>query len=88
MISMLMGIIVFCSTRSHILLALLSLEFLVILVYFSVFLTMVTYGYEMFYSLVFLIFSVCEGAVGLSILVSLIRSRGNAYLSSISVLSW
>jgi hypothetical protein len=34
----------------------------------------------------FLVFSVCEGSLSLSILVSIIRSHGNDYFQSYSVL--
>nr|YP_008592449.1 NADH dehydrogenase subunit 4L [Eusthenes cupreus]AFY16815.1 NADH dehydrogenase subunit 4L [Eusthenes cupreus] len=87
-IFMMCGIIVFCSTRKHILLSLLSLEFMVLSVYFLLFLVMLMYNYELYFSLIFLVFSVCEGALGLSILVTLVRNNGNDYLSSVSILTW
>nr|QVV96018.1 NADH dehydrogenase subunit 4L [Coridius brunneus] len=82
------GVVVFCSTRKHLLLSLLSLEFMVIAVYFTLFLFLMVLNYEMYFSILFLVFSVCEGALGLSVLVSLIRLKGNDYLSSMSSLSW
>nr|YP_009654819.1 NADH dehydrogenase subunit 4L [Megymenum gracilicorne]AFI23535.1 NADH dehydrogenase subunit 4L [Megymenum brevicorne]AVJ52539.1 NADH dehydrogenase subunit 4L [Megymenum sp. YW-2018]QCI09387.1 NADH dehydrogenase subunit 4L [Megymenum gracilicorne] len=82
------GVVVFCSTRKHLLLSLLSLEFMVISIYLLLFMTMYMYNYEMYFSLLFLVFSVCEGALGLSVLVSLIRLKGNDHLSSLSLLSW
>lgn len=45
-------------------------------------------GYELYFVLLFLIYSVCEGALGLSILVNIVRNQGNDYLSTISVLTW
>ncbi|YP_003208163.1 NADH dehydrogenase subunit 4L (mitochondrion) [Halyomorpha halys] len=86
--SFLSGTIIFCSTRKHLLLSLLSLEFMVLCVFLSLFLVMYIYGYELYILLLFLVFTVCEGALGLSVLVSLVRSQGNDYLSSMSVLSW
>nr|YP_010528184.1 NADH dehydrogenase subunit 4L [Aelia fieberi]UXW64338.1 NADH dehydrogenase subunit 4L [Aelia fieberi] len=86
--NMLTGIIVFSSTRKHLLLSLLSLEFMVLWVFFLLFLMLMNYGHELYFSLFFLVFTVCEGALGLSILVSLVRSQGNDYLSSMSLLSW
>nr|YP_009948656.1 NADH dehydrogenase subunit 4L [Arma custos]YP_010192736.1 NADH dehydrogenase subunit 4L [Arma chinensis]QOH97837.1 NADH dehydrogenase subunit 4l [Arma custos]QZP40916.1 NADH dehydrogenase subunit 4L [Arma chinensis]URT60184.1 NADH dehydrogenase subunit 4L [Arma chinensis] len=82
------GMIVFCSTRKHLLLSLLSLEYMVLMVFFSLFLVMYNFGYELYFTLMFLVFTVCEGALGLSILVSLVRNQGNDYLLSMSVLSW
>nr|AFY16789.1 NADH dehydrogenase subunit 4L [Dalcantha dilatata] len=85
---MLCGLLVFCSTRKHILLSLLSIEFMMLSIFYLLFLTMLNYDYELYYILMFLIFSVCEAALGLSILVMLVRTQGNDYLSSISTLSW
>nr|YP_010374288.1 NADH dehydrogenase subunit 4L [Tholosanus proximus]QVD38910.1 NADH dehydrogenase subunit 4L [Tholosanus proximus] len=82
------GTIVFCSTRKHLLLSLLSLEYIVLCMFLLLFLIMMNYGYELYFIMLFLVFTVCEGALGLSILVSLIRSQGNDYLSSMSLLSW
>nr|YP_010043669.1 NADH dehydrogenase subunit 4L [Tinda javana]QPD06990.1 NADH dehydrogenase subunit 4L [Tinda javana] len=41
---------------------------------------------EMYFSMMFLTFSVCEGTLGLSLLVSMIRSHGNDYFNSFSIL--
>lgn len=80
-------LIVFCSNHKHILLALLSLEFIVLSIYLLLFIVISYYEYELYFSFIFLVFTVCEGALGLAILVRLIRSNGNDYLSSISVLT-
>nr|YP_009654923.1 NADH dehydrogenase subunit 4L [Menida violacea]QCI09900.1 NADH dehydrogenase subunit 4L [Menida violacea] len=86
--NMFSGLVVFCSTRKHLLLSLLSLEYMVLCLFLILSLVLMTYGYEMYFSLMFLVFTVCEGALGLSILVTLVRSQGNDYLSSMSILSW
>nr|YP_010222611.1 NADH dehydrogenase subunit 4L [Pentatoma metallifera]UCC46074.1 NADH dehydrogenase subunit 4L [Pentatoma metallifera] len=86
--NMLCSIIVFCSTRKHLLLSLLSLEFMVLSVFMILFVVLMNYGYELYFSLIFLVFTVCEGVLGLSILVNLIRNQGNDYLLSMSTLSW
>nr|YP_009485626.1 NADH dehydrogenase subunit 4L [Inara alboguttata]AVZ00762.1 NADH dehydrogenase subunit 4L [Inara alboguttata] len=83
-----MGLFVFCSMRKHLLLTLLSLEFLVLALYFMFYIFMSVYGMSYYFVLVFLTFAVCEGALGLSILVTLIRGSGNDSVSSLSVLSW
>lgn len=82
------GIITFCSSRNHLLLTLLSLEFIVLSVFYVIVILIIFYGYELYYSLIFLVFSVCEGALGLSILVKIVRNQGNDYLLSISILRW
>nr|YP_010222507.1 NADH dehydrogenase subunit 4L [Brachyplatys subaeneus]AVJ52521.1 NADH dehydrogenase subunit 4L [Brachyplatys subaeneus]UCC45918.1 NADH dehydrogenase subunit 4L [Brachyplatys subaeneus] len=83
-----MSTVVFCINRKHVLLALLSLEFIVLSIYLSLFYFLMLHGYEMYFVVLFLVFSVCEGALGLSVLVNFVRLSGNDYLSSISLLSW
>nr|APD14897.1 NADH dehydrogenase subunit 4L [Eupolyphaga sp. NS-2016]QYH44919.1 NADH dehydrogenase subunit 4L [Eupolyphaga sinensis] len=80
------GIWVFSSNRKHLLITLLSLEFLVLILFFSLYIYLNTINYELYFSVVFLTFSVCEGALGLSILVSMIRGYGNDYFQSFSLL--
>nr|YP_010415043.1 NADH dehydrogenase subunit 4L [Agrilus ornatus]URW97764.1 NADH dehydrogenase subunit 4L [Agrilus ornatus] len=82
----LLGFLVFCSNRKHLLLTLLSLEFIVLSLYLLMTLVLNLYSFEYFLLMVFLTFSVCEGALGLSILVSLIRTHGNDYFQSFNVL--
>nr|UFQ24737.1 NADH dehydrogenase subunit 4L [Diestrammena japanica] len=80
------GIWVFCSKRKHLLATLLSLEFIVLGLFFMLFNYLNLMGYELFFSMFFLTFSVCEGALGLSILVSMIRTYGNDFFQSFIIL--
>nr|YP_010373912.1 NADH dehydrogenase subunit 4L [Coomaniella copipes]UPI13480.1 NADH dehydrogenase subunit 4L [Coomaniella copipes] len=80
------GLVVLCSKRKHLLLMLLSLEFVVLSLYFMIMIMMENYSYEFFFSMVFLTMSVCEGALGLSILVSMVRTHGNDYFQSFNIL--
>nr|AVN67315.1 NADH dehydrogenase subunit 4L [Blaberus discoidalis]AVN67326.1 NADH dehydrogenase subunit 4L [Blaberus sp. B013] len=80
------GIWVYSSNRKHLLVTLLSLEFIVLVLYFILYNYLSAFNYELFFSMVFLTFSVCEGALGLSILVSMIRSYGSDYFSMYSML--
>nr|AUJ22850.1 NADH dehydrogenase subunit 4L [Ignelater luminosus] len=80
------GVGVFCFKCKHLLLMLLSLEFIVLSLYFGLYLCMMIYGYEYYFGMVFLTMSVCEGALGLSVLVAMIRSYGNDYFQSFSIL--
>nr|AMN09025.1 NADH dehydrogenase subunit 4L [Paradelphomyia sp. ZK-2016] len=80
------GIMVFVFNCKHLLMMLLSLEFIVLSLFIYLFIYLNLYNYESFFSMMFLTFSVCEGALGLSILVSMIRSHGNDYFNSFSVL--
>nr|WNH42505.1 NADH dehydrogenase subunit 4L [Neoperla kalengonis]WNH42506.1 NADH dehydrogenase subunit 4L [Neoperla kalengonis] len=80
------GCWVFVSKRKHLLLTLLSLEFMVLALFMFLFIFLNFMYQELFFSMVFLTFSVCEGALGLSILVSMIRTHGNDYFQIFSVL--
>nr|UFZ13238.1 NADH dehydrogenase subunit 4L [Orohermes crepusculus] len=72
----------FVSKRKHLLLMLLSLEFMVISLFMGLMIFLNMYSYELYFSMIFLTFSVCEGALGLSILVSMIRTHGNDFFNS------
>nr|YP_009740793.1 NADH dehydrogenase subunit 4L [Ruidocollaris convexipennis]QID03781.1 NADH dehydrogenase subunit 4L [Ruidocollaris convexipennis] len=80
------GIWVFCSKRKHLLVTLLSLEFIVLSLFLMLFIMLNMFEYEMYFSMVFLTFSVCEGALGLAILVSMVRMSGSDFFSTIGVL--
>lgn len=82
----LMGVIVFVSNRKHLLLTLLSLEFIVLSLFILIYILLSLFNYEIFFRIIFLTFRVCEGALGLSILVSIIRTHGNDYFQSFRVL--
>nr|AYW52100.1 NADH dehydrogenase subunit 4L [Anthribidae sp. 6 ACP-2013] len=71
------GIMVFSFQRKHFLVVLLSLEFLVISIFLMMSMNLSLLNNEFFFLMLFLTMSVCEGALGLSILVSLIRAFGN-----------
>nr|YP_010596158.1 NADH dehydrogenase subunit 4L [Catamiarus brevipennis]WAJ48490.1 NADH dehydrogenase subunit 4L [Catamiarus brevipennis] len=82
------GLFVFCSMRSHLLLTLLSLEFLSMCLYASMFSFLFFYSSSYYFLLVYLVFIVCEGALGLGILICMIRSHGNDHVSGLSILGW
>nr|YP_009131569.1 NADH dehydrogenase subunit 4L [Nemopoda mamaevi]AIY56561.1 NADH dehydrogenase subunit 4L [Nemopoda mamaevi]UJG45510.1 NADH dehydrogenase subunit 4L [Nemopoda nitidula] len=81
-----MGLFAFVSNRKHLLSMLLSLEFIVLCLFFMMFIYLNQMNYESYFSLMFLTFSVCEGALGLSILVSMIRTHGNDYFQSFNLI--
>nr|UPU95846.1 NADH dehydrogenase subunit 4L [Parachronistis sp.] len=82
----LLGNMIFVSKHKHLLIVLLSLEFIVLSIYFLMMMFLNLINYDMYMLMVFLVFSVCEGALGLSILVSMIRTHGNDYFQSFSLL--
>nr|YP_009469674.1 NADH dehydrogenase subunit 4L [Dermestes maculatus]AVE15405.1 NADH dehydrogenase subunit 4L [Dermestes maculatus] len=80
------GLMSFCINRKHLLMMLLSLEFVVLSLFIIMFIFLSFLSFESYFSLIFLSMSVCEGALGLSILVSLIRTHGNDNFQSFSIL--
>nr|QYC35490.1 NADH dehydrogenase subunit 4L [Cyphonocerus sanguineus klapperichi] len=80
------GLIVFNLKSKHLLLMLLSLEFIVLSLYMGLYVCLSMYLFEYFFMMIFLTMSVCEGALGLSILVSMVRSYGNDYFNSFNIL--
>nr|WKU83751.1 NADH dehydrogenase subunit 4L [Allograpta obliqua] len=83
---MMMGILIFISNRKHLLSMLLSLEYIVLSLFYMLFIYLNMLNYESYFSMVFMTFSVCEGVLGLSILVSMIRMYGNDYFQSFNIL--
>nr|YP_010362172.1 NADH dehydrogenase subunit 4L [Trifida elongata]UNS15673.1 NADH dehydrogenase subunit 4L [Trifida elongata] len=71
--------------RKHILLCLISLEFAVLGLLMLIFLFCLNYNYCFYIYLVMMTFYVCEGVLGLSVLVYMIRSHGNDFLNSLSL---
>nr|QVT11076.1 NADH dehydrogenase subunit 4L [Psilogramma menephron] len=78
--------LIFISKNKHLLVILLSLEFMVLSIFFFLLIYLMMISYDMYMLMVFLVFSVCEGALGLSILVSMIRTHGNDYFQSFNLL--
>nr|ARH54477.1 NADH dehydrogenase subunit 4L [Melasis buprestoides] len=74
-----------CLKCKHILLMLLSLEFMMISLFFMFYFFYNFLGDE-YMGMIYLVMAVCEGALGLSILVSFVRSFGNDYFQVFSVL--
>nr|YP_009743806.1 NADH dehydrogenase subunit 4L [Ambulyx dohertyi]QIE12565.1 NADH dehydrogenase subunit 4L [Ambulyx dohertyi] len=80
------GNLIFVSKNKHLLIILLSLEFIVLSIFFFLLVFLMFIDYDMYMLMLFLVFSVCEGSLGLSILVSMIRTHGNDYFQSFNLL--
>nr|YP_010613559.1 NADH dehydrogenase subunit 4L [Graphium sarpedon]WAR51434.1 NADH dehydrogenase subunit 4L [Graphium sarpedon]WHN78815.1 NADH dehydrogenase subunit 4L [Graphium cloanthus] len=86
MIMFIIGNMIFVSKHKHLLIVLLSLEFIVLSIFFFMLMFFNFLMNDMYLLMIFLLFSVCEGALGLSILVSMIRTHGNDYFQSFNLL--
>nr|UPX88308.1 NADH dehydrogenase subunit 4L [Astacus leptodactylus]WRI60332.1 NADH dehydrogenase subunit 4L [Astacus leptodactylus] len=80
------GMSAFISNRKHLLNTLLSLEFLMLSNFWAMSLYFSSVGIEVYVVLFFLTLGVCEGALGLSLLVSIVRSHGNDYFGSFNMM--
>nr|WHN78854.1 NADH dehydrogenase subunit 4L [Charaxes kahruba] len=81
-----MGNMIFVSKHKHLLIVLMSLEFIVLSIFFFLLLYLKMVYFNLYMLMVFLVFSVCEGTLGLSILVSMIRTHGNDYFQSFNLI--
>lgn len=80
------GLFSFIYSYKHLLNILLRLEFIVLSLFLILFFFLSLNNFELYFSIYFLTFSVCEGVLGLSILVSIIRTHGNDYFLNFSLL--
>lgn len=80
------GNLIFVLKHKHLLIVLLRLEFIVLSLFFFLLIYLSYIEFDIFILIVFLVFSVCEGALGLSILVSIIRTHGNDYFQRYNIL--
>lgn len=80
------GAMMVASWRKHLLTTLLSLEFTVLGLFLWVSWGLILSRGGVFFRIVFLALSVCEGRLGLAILITMVRAHGNDYFQGISVL--
>lgn len=81
-----LGVISFILIRKHLLSTLLRLEFIILSLFFMLLIFLNLHNYEIYFGMFFLVFRVCEGALGISLIVSIIRTHGNDYFNSFSIL--
>nr|YP_009024525.1 NADH dehydrogenase subunit 4L [Nobia grandis]AHB38951.1 NADH dehydrogenase subunit 4L [Nobia grandis] len=80
------GTWIYISKRKHLMNMLISLEYIVLSIFLLLILMTFTLGLETYVSLVFLVASVCEGSLGVGMMVGMVRSHGSDYISSLSAL--
>nr|YP_006234098.1 NADH dehydrogenase subunit 4L [Extatosoma tiaratum]BAM10925.1 NADH dehydrogenase subunit 4L [Extatosoma tiaratum] len=80
------GLLVFSFNYYHFLITLLSLEYIVLSLFWFIFIYMLMSVFDMYFIMLMLTFWVCEAVLGLSLLVNLIRGYGNDYLLSFNLL--
>nr|AYE40416.1 NADH dehydrogenase subunit 4L [Daphnia magna]AYE40702.1 NADH dehydrogenase subunit 4L [Daphnia magna]AYE40754.1 NADH dehydrogenase subunit 4L [Daphnia magna]AYE40780.1 NADH dehydrogenase subunit 4L [Daphnia magna]AYE40806.1 NADH dehydrogenase subunit 4L [Daphnia magna] len=86
MVSIALFIMSFISKRKHLLATLISLEGLMLML-FGMICYFATFYFHFFnFVLVFLTLSACEGALGLGLLVSIVRTYGSDHFNSMNSL--
>lgn len=80
------GLFIYRYFHKHLLCILLRLEYIVLRLFCIIYYLINLYNYEIYFSLIYLVISVCEGALGLSVIVIIVRIYGNDYFSSLNVL--
>nr|UDU84717.1 NADH dehydrogenase subunit 4L [Pyrgopsella youngi] len=83
---MFVGTWIYISKRKHLMNMLISLEYIVLSIFLMLVLTSVTTGLETYMSLIFLVASVCEGSLGVGLMVGMVRSHGSDYISGLNTL--
>nr|QUT08455.1 NADH dehydrogenase subunit 4L [Exhippolysmata ensirostris] len=86
LVSVMCGLWMFASVRKHLLSALISLEYVMLSVFWLMSLLLTCLGGECVFVLYFLTFAACEGALGLSLLVCVVRSHGSDNFNNFSFL--
>lgn len=76
----------FISYHKHLLNSLLRLEFIILRVFWLLVIQSVNIGREVYFGLFFLTLAVCEGALGLALLVLIVRRHGNDYFKRFNIL--
>lgn len=87
LISLFCGLIAFVRKRKHLLNALLRLEFIILNIYWILRNIFIALGSEIYFILFFLTLAACEGALGLALLVSVVRRHGRDNFRSLRILS-
>nr|YP_009944702.1 NADH dehydrogenase subunit 4L [Encyrtus sasakii]QGA47461.1 NADH dehydrogenase subunit 4L [Encyrtus sasakii]QGA47474.1 NADH dehydrogenase subunit 4L [Encyrtus sasakii]QGA74445.1 NADH dehydrogenase subunit 4L [Encyrtus sasakii]QGA74458.1 NADH dehydrogenase subunit 4L [Encyrtus sasakii] len=80
-------LMVFLTFYYNIMLTLMSLEFLMLTLLMILNFIIMFYG-NLFILMYYLIFVVCESVLGLSLLIILIRSKGNDNMKNLNLILW
>nr|YP_009944715.1 NADH dehydrogenase subunit 4L [Encyrtus eulecaniumiae]QGA74471.1 NADH dehydrogenase subunit 4L [Encyrtus eulecaniumiae]QGA74484.1 NADH dehydrogenase subunit 4L [Encyrtus eulecaniumiae]QGA74497.1 NADH dehydrogenase subunit 4L [Encyrtus eulecaniumiae]QGA74510.1 NADH dehydrogenase subunit 4L [Encyrtus eulecaniumiae] len=80
-------LLVFLTFYYNIMLTLMSLEFLMLTLLMILNFIVMFYG-NLFILMYYLIFVVCESVLGLSLLIILIRSKGNDNMKNLNLILW
>nr|WID87038.1 NADH dehydrogenase subunit 4L [Carausius sp.] len=80
------GLLIFSFNFDHFLITLLSLEYLVLSMFMFIYIYLLLNSYDLMMIMILLTVWVCEAALGLSLLVNLVRGYGNDYFLSFNLI--
>jgi NADH-ubiquinone oxidoreductase chain 4L len=80
------GTWIYISKRKHLINILISLEYIVLSTFLLLILIRFSLGLETYVRLIYLVASVCEGRLGVGIIVGIVRSHGSDYIRSFRAL--
>lgn len=80
------GLLAFVGKRKHLLNVLLSLEFIIVNIFWFIAQAFGHLGSDLYFVLFFLTLAACEGALALALLVSIVRRHGRDNFGSFNVL--
>nr|UZZ44139.1 NADH dehydrogenase subunit 4L [Marilia sp. XG-2021] len=73
------GGLMFSLNWKYFMIMLLMMEFMMLNVFMIMFMYLLVMGFDLYFLMMFLVISVCEGVLGLSLLIYMIRFFGNDY---------
>nr|YP_010596818.1 NADH dehydrogenase subunit 4L [Stenocephus fraxini]WAK85077.1 NADH dehydrogenase subunit 4L [Stenocephus fraxini] len=85
-IILVISLLIFVKFNKHMLLVLMSLEFFVVSMFYIWFLYFNMVDMNLYISVYYLIFSVNESVLGLTIMILIMRSEGGDYINSFNLL--
>nr|YP_009434628.1 NADH dehydrogenase subunit 4L [Dorcadia ioffi]ATF28041.1 NADH dehydrogenase subunit 4L [Dorcadia ioffi] len=81
-----MGTLKFCFNKKNLLISLLILEYKVLMMFLIMYISLNMCMFENYFLMMYIVFSVCESVLGLSILVSMIRTHGSDFFQGFNML--
>lgn len=75
----------FCKYYNHALIVLLCIEFIVIIRLSNIFIILINFNKD-YYLLIFMVIFVIEGILGISLIVIIIRFKGNEYFKNLNLI--
>nr|AQU13938.1 NADH dehydrogenase subunit 4L [Vespa ducalis] len=80
----LMSLVLMWKYYDHVLMILICIEFVVVIILFNIFMMLMYLNLD-FYLLIFMVMFVMEGVMGISVVVMIVRFKGNEYFKNLNL---